>query len=305
MYQAKTNGKSTWAVFHPAMRAAEVERLALESDLAAGLADQQFHLVYQPIVELETGSVVGFEELLCWEHPTRGLVMPDVFIPIAQASGSIVPIGEWVLGEACRIAARWTTIGPGARDDRDRPGFRTQRSRLPASTNSTYSVFNWPSTTSAPATHRSATFASSRSTYSRSTGRSSRASPTRPWSPPSCVGLLDLGRTLNLHTLAEGIELGSQRDSLRDQHCELGQGFLFARPLSERVADAFLNRATTTDRLLGTTLSPTPSDTFEELMPAPAQTMRAPSSPPALSPSLTGSDPQFGEGDWRGLRALG
>src|ERR1051325_5439800 len=91
---------------------AAVERLELENDLRVALEQRQFRLVYQPIVELDTNTVVGFEALLRWDHPTLGEIQPDAFIPIVEANGSIVPIGRWVLDEACRTAARWSQLHP-------------------------------------------------------------------------------------------------------------------------------------------------------------------------------------------------
>ncbi|MCU1368058.1 MAG: Diguanylate cyclase/phosphodiesterase (modular protein), partial [Ilumatobacteraceae bacterium] len=88
MYQAKTSGKAKWALFDPEMRSAAIQRRELESDLAGALDDGQFELAYQPVVDLETDELVGFEALQRWNHPTRGLVGPDEFIPIAEANGS-------------------------------------------------------------------------------------------------------------------------------------------------------------------------------------------------------------------------
>jgi predicted signal transduction protein with EAL and GGDEF domain len=110
MYRAKHGGKGRTELFAPEMHAALLERLALEADLrhalAAGGADQ-FALHFQPIVRLEDATVVGAEALVRWTHPTRGRLSPATFIPIAEASGLIVPLGSWVLREACRAGARW------------------------------------------------------------------------------------------------------------------------------------------------------------------------------------------------------
>ena len=113
MYQAKTTGKARWVIYEPTMRAAAVQRLQLENELAHALERDQFKLVYQPVVELETNRIVGFEALLRWEHPELGAVMPDEFIPIAEDNGMIIPIGRWVLRTACRNAARWLADHPG------------------------------------------------------------------------------------------------------------------------------------------------------------------------------------------------
>ena len=86
-------------------------RLQLEKDLSVALQEQQFFLLYQPIFDLASRELVGVEALIRWQHPTRGVVAPDSFIPVAEESGLIVPIGRWVLDEACRQAAAWAERG--------------------------------------------------------------------------------------------------------------------------------------------------------------------------------------------------
>lgn len=111
-YRAKSSGKACWFVYDPEIRSVAVERLQLESDLPGALAADQFKLVYQPIITLDTGRIVGFEALLRWHHPTLGVVAPDRFIPLAETSGQIVGIGKWVLDEACATAVRWQRTYP-------------------------------------------------------------------------------------------------------------------------------------------------------------------------------------------------
>ncbi len=89
------------------MQTASRDRLTLEMDLAEALDHEQLFLLYQPTFDLRSESVTGVEALIRWRHPTRGVIAPGEFIPIAEASGLIIPIGRWVLGEACRQAASW------------------------------------------------------------------------------------------------------------------------------------------------------------------------------------------------------
>ncbi len=111
LYEAKAAGKDGYVLFESAMQVEAQDQIDLESDLADALAANQFFLVYQPILDLGTEQVVGVEALLRWRHPTRGVIAPDVFIPIAEANGLIVPIGRWVLGQACAQAATWHRHG--------------------------------------------------------------------------------------------------------------------------------------------------------------------------------------------------
>jgi diguanylate cyclase (GGDEF)-like protein len=107
MYAAKSAGKAGWRHFHNSMERALLERQVLETDLHMAIEAGQLEIFLQPIVKLDNDSVSGFEALLRWRHPTRGLVSPAEFIPIAESSGLIVPIGAWVLREACRVGAAW------------------------------------------------------------------------------------------------------------------------------------------------------------------------------------------------------
>ena len=111
MYRAKELGKARCEVFDNSMRERAVERLDLEGGLRRALERGELRLLYQPLVELGTGRIVGAEALLRWDHPERGLVVPPVFIPIAEQTGLIAPIGAWVLEEACRQAAAWARNG--------------------------------------------------------------------------------------------------------------------------------------------------------------------------------------------------
>lgn len=107
LYRAKHEGRGRYRYFEPAMAVAAHDRRALEHDLRQAIARQELRLVYQPLKEISSGKVVGFEALLRWKHPTRGEIEPSEFIPIAEEAGIILALGEWVLREASREAASW------------------------------------------------------------------------------------------------------------------------------------------------------------------------------------------------------
>ncbi|HEX5579025.1 MAG TPA: diguanylate cyclase, partial [Candidatus Limnocylindria bacterium] len=110
MYVAKGQGKGTFTVFEPTEHHAVVRGLELRTDLDRAVRQQEFELHYQPILSLETGAVAGVEALVRWRHPTLGLLGPAEFIGLAEATGAIIPLGEWILEEACRAAAAWAAL---------------------------------------------------------------------------------------------------------------------------------------------------------------------------------------------------
>lgn len=107
LYEAKAEGRNTFRFFEPGMAAAFIARNQLETDLQAALRQEAFSLRYQPIMTLASGRICGFEALLRWDHPTRGPVAPSEFIPLAEETGLIVPLGDWALRRACLEAAAW------------------------------------------------------------------------------------------------------------------------------------------------------------------------------------------------------
>jgi len=113
MYRAKSRGKGRYAVYEPSMHTAIVERLELEVDLKRALEREELAVVYQPIFSLVKGTVTGVEALVRWRHPTRGTVMPESFVPLAEESGLIGELGRWVLRKACHQGALWRAKYPG------------------------------------------------------------------------------------------------------------------------------------------------------------------------------------------------
>lgn len=118
MYRAKAQGKGRYAAFEPQMHTAVVERLELEVDLKRAIERGELVLVYQPIFNLRSGGFAGLEALLRWRHPTRGLVLPDRFVPLAEESGQILSLGRWVLRAACQQAALWRARYPAVEGSR-------------------------------------------------------------------------------------------------------------------------------------------------------------------------------------------
>jgi diguanylate cyclase (GGDEF)-like protein len=112
MYRAKENGKARYEMFDSGMHAKAVSRLQLEHDLRQAVEQKEFCIYYQPIVGLETKHLAGFEALVRWNHPRRGVISPADFVPIAEETGLIVPIGQWVLEEACKKVREWQLASP-------------------------------------------------------------------------------------------------------------------------------------------------------------------------------------------------
>jgi len=116
MYRAKANGKSRYEVFDQKMHARAVALLQLETDLRLAIEREEFRILYQPVISLRTGRIAGVEALVRWKHPQRGLVSPDDFLMVAEETGLVVPMGNWVLREACGRLAEWQRENPSLAD---------------------------------------------------------------------------------------------------------------------------------------------------------------------------------------------
>jgi diguanylate cyclase (GGDEF)-like protein/PAS domain S-box-containing protein len=268
MYRAKATGKGRYVTFEPSMHDAAEGRLELEADLRHGLERMEFHLQFQPIVELATGVVVGLEALVRWKHPQRGTVSPLAFIPIAEEIGLIVPLGRWILFEACRQLAALRAEGA----DPSLTVSVNVSSRQLASPDLATDV------ATALATHGLApanlileitesvlvedqrgpieTLAKIRATGVRiaiddfGTGYSSLAYLHRlpidilkidksfvarlidgNEEAVLAEAIIQIGHALGMLIVAEGVEEEFQRDRLGQMGCDLGQGFWFAFPM--------------------------------------------------------------------------
>jgi diguanylate cyclase (GGDEF)-like protein/PAS domain S-box-containing protein len=271
MYRAKAQGRGRSEIFDVHMRAEAVARLQGETDLRHGLERNELRLVYQPIVRLQSGVVVGFEALVRWQHPKRGLVSPADFIPLAEESGLIVPLGEFVLIEACRQASRWRSI-PGTADLHVSVNISSRQisqsdlvatvTNALSTTGLAPSALNLEITESAIMQNAEAAYdvieqiralGCSFAVDDFGTGYSSlsylhrfaidqlkidssfvQSSERR--SAEIVRSIIDLGRSLGIEVVAEGIETSQQADHLRSLQCSLGQGFLFSRPVDEEKA---------------------------------------------------------------------
>ena len=272
MYVAKTRGKGQQVLFETEMRRAALERLVVEADLRRAIEHEEFFLQYQPIVELSTGDVVGAEALVRWPCRERGTVPPGFFIPIAEATGLIVPIGRWVLRRACREAQRWTserghavriTVNLSGRQLQDAGVVEDVQAALTESgldpsqlvLEITESMLMQDTSLSTSRLTALKALGVSLAIDDFGTGYSSLSYLQRypidilkidkafvdvvdkgEDGPVLAQAIVALGETLRLHTVAEGIETEAQRGHLLGLGCEFGQGYLFAPPLD---ADAF------------------------------------------------------------------
>ncbi len=287
MYRAKASGKAQSIVYDRSLDDDVGERLSLLGELRRARIDREFVLHYQPVVDLRTSAVVGAEALLRWQHPTRGIVAPGEFIPVAEESGLIVPLGRWVLQEACRQLALWRGAAPAALDlhisvnvsarQLQAAGFEDDvRSALASAGLEPQALVL--EITEATVVHDPESSARMLGALRSmgvglvlddfGTGYSSlamldalpfdgmkldRTSVMRIGASGGAVPLVqaivDLGRALGLSLVAEGIENEHQLAELRRLGVREGQGFRFARPLP---ADGF-------ERLLRDGLDPSQS----------------------------------------------
>lgn len=269
MYKAKKGGKNRFEIFHPDMQAEVAERVRLESDMRGSLvAGTDFQLAYQPIVDLWSRAIVGVESLARWDHPHRGMLAPAAFMALAEESGLIVPLGRWILREACRQLSRWhasaetpslgMTINVSARQLRDASLLHDVEDALgdfgidPAALtlDITESVIMSDTDSTLNALFELKGLGVRIAIDDVGTGYSSlsylRQFPidvlkidksfvdgVAKGGQHSALArtVIALADTLGLQAIAEGIEHANQLEALAKLGCQFGQGFLFAKPL--------------------------------------------------------------------------
>ncbi len=277
LYVAKGAGRNRFSFFTSALQEAAQTRVRLANDLRAALAEQQFRVVYQPIIDLSTGDIRKAEALIRWQHPTRGLISPTEFIPIAESSGLIIDIGEWVFRQAADQVVQWREL--------HHPHFQISVNKSPVQFHSDGSTRkSWAQhlqslglpggsiaveiteglllDTSATVTQQLMEMRQTGVQVSLDdfgTGYSSLTylqkfeidyikidqSFIRNLVPSStdlalCKAIIVMAHELGMKVIAEGVETAQQRDLLVAAGCDHGQGYLFARPMSARDFDVFM-----------------------------------------------------------------
>jgi diguanylate cyclase (GGDEF)-like protein len=278
MYHAKEQGKARYAIFDPCMYQRTLQLLQLERDLRKAIENHEFILYYQPIVSLVTGQIAGFEALIRWQHPERGFISPQEFIPIAEDTGLIVPLGDWVLREACQQLKQWQETLPAAEHLRvsvnlaskqiQESDFIEKVDRVLAETGLDGQFLRLELTESmlmertneiiemlTQVRHRHillsiddfGTGYSSLSYLHRfpvSTLKIDRSFVTQMTIDNESFEIartvVTLAHALSLDVIAEGVETPEQVTQLRRLGCEFGQGYLFSKPLSTAAIEALI-----------------------------------------------------------------
>lgn len=275
MYHAKSEGRNNYQVYKHHMTKQAVEKLELEYDIHNAIKSEQFELYYQPIIDLNSGAIRGAEALIRWNHPIKGFMSPDKFIIIAEETGSIVPIGSWVLKEACRQFKTWQdkklpqlfmSVNVSAQQLKDDTFFNclekvlketgmdphyleleitetsfmnNLKTLLPLITcikqrgvtfsvddfGTGYSSLNYIHTLPVDRLKIDKSFVQDESQHKGSITTS----------------IITLAKSLNLKIIAEGIETEKQHDFLRRHNCDMGQGYLFYRPMTAQAFEDVLN----------------------------------------------------------------
>jgi diguanylate cyclase (GGDEF)-like protein/PAS domain S-box-containing protein len=276
MYQAKENGPQSYQFFKPAMSVRAVERQSIEGNLRRALERKEFRLYYQPKVNLRTGEITGAEALIRWAHPTRGLVSPAEFIPVAEDCGLILPMGKWVLGEACKQAQVWVDAGLpmatmavniSAMEFRDE-AFLEDVFAILGETGLDPRSLELELTESVLMRRAESTEAILKTLRARGvqlavddfgTGYSSlsylrkfqvdtlkidqsfvRQITTAPNSTTIVSAIISMGRSLNLKVVAEGVETHEELAFLQVNQCDEAQGYYFSRPVLSQEFAMFL-----------------------------------------------------------------
>jgi diguanylate cyclase (GGDEF)-like protein/PAS domain S-box-containing protein len=280
MYRAKSNRTGSYSVFHSVMYESALQRLELETDLRSALSRNELVTYYQPIVSLDQLQVIGFEALLRWFHPVRGVIGPDVFIPLAEKCGLIGPLSWWVMRDACRQMRDWQSSDPrfaklsisinissrlfgepefAARtaDILEKTGLRPEALHLEITENA---LLQHESTTVAELTalrelgvkfhlddfgtgYASLSYLNRFSYDTIKIDRSFIASSDATRGRRIIDALISLSTVLGMDVIAEGVETEEQAQKLRDLNCHVAQGFLFSKPLPSDLARAYLVRA--------------------------------------------------------------
>jgi diguanylate cyclase (GGDEF)-like protein/PAS domain S-box-containing protein len=277
MYESKKLGRNRFNYFKPSMQAAAMGRVHLINDLRAALAENQFRVYYQPIVDLRTGEIRKAEALIRWQHPTRGLISPAEFIPIAEETGLIVEIGEWVFRQAASQAASWQSSQAGPIQisvNKSPVQFReggscktdwgehllslglkgdsiaveiTEGLLLDASDAVNEALLRFRDSGVQVSLDDFGTGYSSLSylkkfdiDYLKIDQSFVRGLSNDSSDRALCEAIIVMAHKLGMKVIAEGIETAEQRDLLKAAHCDYGQGYLFSRPVPAEQFTALL-----------------------------------------------------------------
>ncbi len=264
LYQAKDGGRGVARFFSSELQSEQDDRVRLEADLRQAIAAKQFHLAFQPLVDAKTQKLVGFEALIRWNHPQRGNVPPPVFIPIAEETGLMGIIGDWVIEEACRAIATWPepitvaiNISPKQIVLPNLPNVVSQalsRNKLPGNRlelEVTEGVFLGDNNQTLDVLKRLRALGVGIALDDFGTGYSSigylnkavfhklkidgsfvREAGTRPENVAIIQSIVQLAQSFRMKVTAEGVETAEDFERMRDLGCDHIQGYLFGRPLS-------------------------------------------------------------------------